>query len=413
MSENELNVVDVRANLPRVTGWSIMALLGTATVFLGALFLAGWKPHVAKLAAADSAARASGTAKPVVETVVPRVGASTEQLSLPADVRPNQSTALFARTGGYLKTLPPHVDIGSLVTAGQLLAEIDAPELDAQWAQAQATVEQSLATVGRLEQEQELAASTLRRYEAASGGEAVGPQEMDERRVRVRTAAAAVVEARSAVAVAQAALKRLTEQRGFLRITAPFAGVITARGFDAGALIVAGDGGGGKELFRLEDASIMRAQVNVPQNWASDVRVGQDAQLTVRNDPTRVFKGKIARSTGSIDGTTRTLRVEIDIPNPDRALLSGMYGQAKLECHREHAPVLVPAGTLMIGAEGVRLAVVDGGKVKFKTVSLGRDFGTEVEILSGIEASDAIVNNPAGLSDGVEVTVRERPAAPK
>jgi len=267
--------------------------------------------------------------------------------------------------------------------------------------------------VERMLQEHALSVSTLKRYESAQSGEAVAMQELDERRVKVKTAEAALKEAQTNVKVAEAALKRLSELRGFEKITAPFAGVITARGFDAGALISAGDAGGGKELFRIEDTQTLRVQVNVPQSYATDVRIGQAAQVSVRNFPGRVFAGAIARSAGAVDAGTRTLRVEVDVPNAEGVLLPGMYGQVGLECHRDVTPLMVPASTLLIGADGVRIAVVEGTKVRVREVTVGRDLGAEIEVLTGLAATDAVVNNPAGLADGAEVSVRKRAAPGK
>ena len=398
----------VPMDLPKLsTGAAAVITLVLVALFV-CLFLLGWVPHSRRLARADAEVAENTRSAPIVEVVKPRVGARDDELLLPADVRANQMTAIFARASGYLKTLPPGIDIGAQVKAGQMIAEIDSPELDAQLEQAKASLEQARVAAIRAEQQYLLTESTLKRYESASLSNAIAQQDLDEKRSQQSVASSSLKEAQANLLVARASVKRLSEMQEFERVTAPFGGVITSRPYDAGALISPTDTGAGKELFRIEQVDVLRVNANVPQGYATDIRTGQTADLLVRNYPGRAFSGVVARSSGAIDPNTRTLLVEVDIPNPDGQLLPGMYGQLRFQCHRDQPPVIVPTSAFVFDAEGMRVAVLEGGRAKFRRVTLGRDFGAEAEVLTGLTGDDTVVNNPGALADGAEVTVKKR-----
>jgi RND family efflux transporter MFP subunit len=398
----------VAMDLPPISRGAVALISVTGAVLLGALFVLGWAPHARRIAAANEQAAATGSTGAAVDVIAPKASPAEEDLVLPADVRPNQSTAIFARATGYLKPLPPGIDIGAHVEAGQLIAEIASPDLDAQLEQARAALEQAQAAAVRAGREYALNQSTLTRYEDAFHGRAVAAQDLDEKRTQLSVGESAVKAADANITAAKAAVDRLAELQSFEKIVAPFSGVLTARNYDAGALITETDSAG-KELFRIEQAEVLRVGVNVPQTLATEVRVGQAAELLVRNYPGRSFAGTVARWSGAIDAATRTARVEVDVPNKDGQLVPGMYGQVRFHLERERPTLTLPASALVFDAAGMRIAVVEGDHAKFRTVTLGRDFGQEVEVLAGLEAGEKVINNPGALEDGAAVTIRVKP----
>ncbi len=392
------------SDLPKVSSLGVVAIVIVLAILFVGLFFAGWIPHQRRLDVAHADATEAVSTKPVVEIIAARESPQDDELLLPGDVQANQSTSIFARTGGYLKPLPPGIDIGAAVQAGQLMAEIAAPEVDAQLEQARASLEQIRAAATRAQEEHSLAATTLKRYEDPSLGRAISQQDLDIKRSQEGVAAAAVKEAQSNIAVADATVKRLSELQGFEKVTAPFSGVITARGYDAGALISSTDAAAGKPLFIVEQVDLLRVQVNVPQGFATDVRPGQTASLLVSNYPGHDFPGAVARSTGSIDPATRTLRVQVDVPNPEGKLLPGMYAQVRFHVRRDRPSIIIPTSALIMGGGGTKVAVLEGDRVRLRTVSIGRDFGADAEILNGLTKDSAIIKNPGSLTDGTEVS---------
>jgi RND family efflux transporter MFP subunit len=403
------------ADLPKISTGGVLVIVVVLIVLFGALFFAGWIPHTRRLAAAAAEASRAVNEAPVVELVSPRKAPAEDTLMLPADLAANQMTSVFARVSGYLNPLPQGIDIGAKVTQGQVIATIAAPELDSQLVQAKASAEQARAAVKRSEEEHNLAETTLKRFEDPTLGNAVSQQDLDVKRSQERTAAAMLDEARINVSVADAAVKRLEDLTAFKTVQAPFAGVITMRGFDAGALIASSDatGAGGKALFVIQQIDPIRARINVPQGYATDVKVGQNATVQVTNFSGRSFPGTIARTSSAIDPTTRTLRVEVDVPNASGELVPGMYGQARLKVARDQPSLIIPTSALVTGTAGERVATVENQKIKLMKVALGRDYGAEVEVLSGLptDSPPQIVKNPGTLADGTQVTVRTTPPA--
>lgn len=327
-----------------------------------------------------------------VTTTKPTAGPAGQELILPGNTQAYSEAPIYARTSGYLKRWL--VDIGARVKQGQLLAEIDTPEVDQQLLQARA----DLATA---EANYALAKSSAERWQTLLQSDSVSRQEVDE-----RSGDAAAKKA--LVASARANVERLRELQGFKRVTAPFAGVITARNTDVGALIGAGDN---RELFRIAATQTLRIYVRAPQNYAAYVQRGLDADLHFAEHPGRVFSGKVTRTADAIDPASRTLLVEIQVDNAKGELLAGSYAEVHMKLPVRNA-LRVPVNTLIFRADGLQLAVVTDNKVALKPVKLGRDFGMEVEVVSGLGPDDNVMLNPPdSIADGE--TVRATAAPPQ
>src|SRR5205814_2209477 len=229
--------------------------------------------------------------------------------------------------------------------------------------------------------DEELAQSTLTRYEDATKNStgAVTEQDLDQKRAALNQAHAASDAAAANVTAAEAAVQRLVTLQGFEKVTAPFGGIVSARNYDVGALISPANTAAGSELFRLTRADTLRVFVNVPQSYASAVKIGQAAKFEVRNFPGRKFDGKVMRSAGAIDAATRTLRMQIDIPNDDYTLWAGMYGQVTLPLQADQPPLLVPTSAMLFQTDGTKVALVDGGKIRMQKIAVGRDLGQELD----------------------------------
>jgi RND family efflux transporter MFP subunit len=294
-----------------------------------------------------------------------------------------------SRSAGYLKRWTK--DIGARVEKGELLAEIESPEVDQQLHAAIATRDQAAASL-------ELAKSTLARSEELRKTGMIPLQQVDERR-------SAEVQARANLAAADANVVRLKELQGFKRVVAPFSGIITKRNVDVGDLI---DGGGARPLFILSQTDPLRVYVDVPQSYAGLVKAGQKVSVSQSELRGRAFEGRVARTSGAIDPASRTMQVEVSLPNRDGALLPGAYVQVGLPI-QGGKEMTVPTNALMFRAEGLRVATVDAaGKVKLVPVKVGRNFGPSVEVLGGIRGDERLVMNPSdSLADGDTVTVTQ------
>ncbi|MEO8525575.1 MAG: efflux RND transporter periplasmic adaptor subunit [Caldimonas sp.] len=321
-----------------------------------------------------------------VKTTHARTSSSGQTLALPGTLQGFQQAPIAARASGYLKRWTK--DIGSHVEKGELLAEIESPEIDQQLSQAIAAREQTAASLG-------LARSTTDRWEALRKKDVVSQQELDEKR-------SGAAQAVANVAAADANVQRLRQLQGFKRVTAPFAGVITRRNVDNGDLIDSS----GKALFVLTQMDPLRIYVNVPQSYAQLVRPGQKVVVTQSELRGKTFTGEVARTAGSIDSATRTMQVEINLANRDGALLPGAYVQVALPL-ASNPTLVVPTNVLLFRGEGTRVAVVDPqGKVRLRPVTLGRNLGEAIEIVDGIGARDRLVVNPSdSLAEGDAVTI--------
>lgn len=338
-------------------------------------------------------------AVPAVAVVKPKRGAGNEELALPADIQPYVSSPIYARTNGYLKRW--YVDIGAHVKAGQLMAEIDAPEVDQQIRQAKADVATARANY-------ELARSTANRYRDLLKENAVAVQEAE-------TASGDAKAKEAILSAAEANLKRLRELQGFERIEAPFDGVVTARNVDVGALVDSGGGSGSRrELFHLASAGRLRVYVGVPQSHAPTIKPGLEGTLELPEYPGRRFKAKVARTAESIDGDARTLRVEFELDNPAGEVLTGAFGTMHIGLATPATTLTLPSNTLMFTPQGLFVATVRDAKVALVPVKLGRDFGKEVEVVTGLKGGETVVMNPpdslmAGDTVRIVPTVEKKP----
>ncbi|HZG22548.1 MAG TPA: efflux RND transporter periplasmic adaptor subunit [Herbaspirillum sp.] len=348
---------------------------------------------------ANARALEAGTAeraKVFVRVTEARSSADGQTLALPGTLQGFVQSPISARSGGYLKRW--YKDIGAEVKKGELLAELDTPEIDQQLSQALAARQQAASSM-------ELAKSSMARWEALRKKDAVSQQELDERR-------SAFAQASSNLAAADANVERLRQVEGFKRIVAPFSGIITRRNVDVGDLI---DPGAGRSLFVLSQTDPLRVYVNVPQSYANLVKPGQQVTVTQSELRGRKFEGKVARTAGAIDPATRSMQIEVTLANADNALLPGAFVQVALPLKPSGA-LLVAADTLMFRRDGSLVAAVDEqNKVQLKKVRLGRNFGLTVEVLEGLSGKEKLILNPSdSLSEGdqVEPTL-EQPAPAK
>jgi RND family efflux transporter MFP subunit len=420
----------VPVDLPTVSTGAAIVIGVVILVLFGGLFALGWFPHTARLSEARADAAEAASDKPVVDAAKLKRSPATFDLNLPGDVRAYQATAIFARTSGYLDPLPPGIDIGAEVEKGEKIASITAPEVDAELAQAKAALDQAEVTIGRARNEFDYNKGTYERYTGLAKTGGVTDQQLADRKASFNIAESSLKAAVATKAAAVATYQRLEALKSYQTVTAPFDGVITTRNYDAGAAIAV-TAGSARELFQIKEVDRLRVVVNVPQTYVADVRIGQEATLTVPKYLDRTFKGVVARASGSVDPATRTMRVEVDVDNrrPDekwnlpigataRALLrplfqtvfrrdldDGTSAKVKFKIGRAEPPLLIPTSALIFGAEGSRVAVIDAAKkVHFKTVIIGRDFGSEAEIAGGLNGDELIVMNPGErLADGVEV----------
>ena len=339
-------------------------------------------------------------AVPTVSVTHPIVEPSQEDLVLPSTLQAYVESPIYARTSGYLKKW--YHDIGSRVQKGELLADIDTPEVEQQLSQARADL-------GTSEANENLSRITAARYEELIKTDGVSKQEVDN-------AVGDYAAKKANTASAQANVRRLEELQSFQHIYAPFAGVITRRNIDVGNLINAGNGGSAQELFFLAQTDPIRAYVSVPELYASAVHAGLGAYLELPQYPGQQFQGRVVRTADAIDLATRTLNTEVDVPNKTGQLLPGGYAQVHLLAGVTGARLQVPVNALLFRAEGLRAVVVDANhKTHLQQLSIGRDYGTSLEVLQGLNATDWIVLNPAdSLDEGVQVNVKEVPqdAAP-
>jgi RND family efflux transporter MFP subunit len=363
-----------------------------------ALCLAVWGEVSRVRARASLGKEAAQAAIPTVVTVTPNRTPLGEELVLPGTVQAYIEAPIYARTNGYLKEW--RTDIGTQVTKGQLLGEIDTPEVDRQLAQAEA----DLATARANES---LSNSTNVRWKGLLATESVSKQDADE---KAGDAAAKKAAADSAAAN----VARLRDLTSFKRVVAPFDGVITARNTDIGALINAGQSTGA-ELFRIADMHKLRIFVQVPEAYAAATLPGLEADLRFAEQPSRTFTARTVRTSNALDPTLRTLQVELELDNAKRDVFPGAYAEVHFKLPASAQSLRLPANTVLFRAAGLQVATIDGQKrVKLKSIIQGRDFGSTIEILSGVEADEVVILNPPdSLTDGVAVRIAPPAAASK
>lgn len=326
----------------------------------------------------------------IVQVVQPTKSPASFEFMLPGSAEALTTATLYARVNGYLKAR--YADIGDRVQEGQLLAEIDAPEIEAQLSQARAQLEQNRAAA-------DIAKVTFERQKRLVDQKVVSRQDYDQAEANSHQAFANVK-------ASEAAVQNLSVQQNFTRIVAPFTGVVTTRYINDGALISSGSGTTAPSLFTVAQIDTLRVFIFVPQTYAASVRPGQEVAITLPEYPGRIFKGAVTRTADSLDVTARTERVEIQLPSEQGALLPGMYVSVKFRVEQPAPALIVPADTLDIRKEGPRVAVVKNGKIAYRPITLGRDFGKTIEVVAGVAEADQLVVNPTPeLIDGAQVTI--------
>jgi RND family efflux transporter MFP subunit len=378
---------------PRRAPWRVAGVAALAVVGLAAAVALGAIPRLKQERALDAAALEAAATAPSVTVAAVKQAAPDDERVLPGNAQPLMEASLFARATGYIKTRL--ADIGDRVKEGQLLAVIDAPDIDDQLAQARANLEQARATLKQNEANSALAKTLLARSMSLTGRGTgiVTQEEIDQQRATVATTAASVENARASIQVFEAAVQRFLDLQAFEKITAPFPGVITARHIDPGDLVSAD--ATNRELFHLMRTDVLRVFVNVPQVFSTGIKTGQSAAVYRREDVQTPHRGEVTRTADALDSGTRTLLTEVQVPNPDNTLRAGMYLQVKFLFDREVVPVLVPSAALTTRAGGPRVAVLDGEQqVHYRDVKLGRDFGAEVEVVAGLKPGEMVVVHP-------------------
>ena len=355
---------------------SWLALVITVVVVAALLGSGIWSRVRARTTLKAETAQVALTA---VSVVSPKQTAPTQEIILPGNVQPFITSPIYARTNGYLRKW--YVDIGARVKQGRLLAVIETPEVDQQLQQARSNLLTAQANL-------ELASITKTRYLGLLKTNAVSQQDVDNA-VGTYNANKAIVEAD------QAAVDQYTALVSFEKVYATFDGVVTARNTDIGNLINSGSGGGVKtDLFHIAQPGVLRVYVNVPEEYSQGVTVGMTADLSLAEFPARTFGGKLVRTADSINVTTRTLLIEIDVDNPTGMLLTGSYAEVHLKVPEHKSTLILPVNTLLFRSEGLRVGIVKDGKVVLTAVTPGHDFGDRIEVVSGLTPDDQVIVNP-------------------
>jgi RND family efflux transporter MFP subunit len=411
-----------------------------ALLVLAVLLAVGIVPRIQRRSELAEAVKAARTNALVVTVVKPTLAPRVADLMLPGSIQAIQEAPIYSRVDGYLKRRL--VDIGDRVQAGQVLAEIDTPDLDQQLAQGRATaaaseaslaqsrsaLQQARATLQHNRATSDYARTNLSRWRALRDRNLVAQQDVDDRQIafdssqadvdaaqaNVESLQSSVIAAQANVDASRANVQRLVELQAFQRVRAPFAGVITVRFVDAGALIGAGSSTTTTPMFRLAQTDDLRVFVNVPQTFMTSITPGMRVQILVREFPKKPFDGAVANASGALDSASRTLLTEVRMRNAEGTLRPGMYADVKLHLERDHPPLVIPTSALIIQASGPRVAVLGPDqKVRFQSVELGRDYGATVEIARGIEPGDQVITAPPdGLHEQSVVRVAPAPAAP-
>jgi RND family efflux transporter MFP subunit len=340
-------------------------------------------------------ALASSTQAAAAEPVTvlhPQTGKLSDELVLPATLQAFSVAPIYARTSGYVAHW--YADIGQHVSSGEVLAQIESPDVDQQLIRARAALNQVQANLT-------LAGVTTKRYQDLIKSNSVAQQEVDQNDQNLTSQKAAVVSAAAEV-------KQLEVQQGYERVTAPFPGVVTERRTDIGDLINAGNSGTGAELFRLSRIDVMRIFVSVPEAYSQEIRAGLRVSVQLTELPNQIFDGEVARNNHFIDPATRTLLVEVDVPNPQGKLLPGAYGQVHFKLTSPTRPLIVPSGSILFQSAGPQVAVVTPkNTIELRKVVIGRDFGNTMEITSGLGTQDSVVASPPDyLVNGMPVSVQ-------
>jgi RND family efflux transporter MFP subunit len=364
--------------------------------------LGGFRHYQAARAAAATTQRIR-TFVPEVRVAAVRASDSKMTISLPATTTAFEAANIFARTSGYIEKR--YVDIGDRVKAGDLLAEIIAPELDHQIVQARATLEQNKSTLQQTQASRELADVTNARDSKLVTQGWLTKQQGDNDRLTLQAQQAAVGVAQSNIAAQEAQIRILEQEKAYQRVVAPFDGVITQRNIDNGSLVQSG----ATFMFTLMHPDVIRTQAYVPQDEAVGVMPGVDAVVHVPEIPDRSFPGKVTRIASALQPGSRTLLTEVDVPNPDGALSPGIYCTVELLIPRKTPSMIIPATAVVFDENGLHVAVVENGTAHLQKITIARDFGKEVEVHDGVKEGDQVILDPtATLTEGSKVAVRNK-----
>lgn len=407
---------------PSTTALVLFAVFAIVVIVAG--FFVGYLPRQRREQVLAAEAHETTVSLPLVNFTKAVRSSSKSQLVLPGNIQAVTESPIVARATGYLRKR--YVDIGDRVKAGQVVAEIDAPELDQQILQANATIEQARSNVQQAEAallqgkaNETLARANATRYDNLFKRGVVSRQENDTyqaqfaaQQANVQALEKSANAARSNVSAVEANLARLTQLKTYQTVRAPFDGVITVRNVDTGALVNEGN----TLLFRIAQTGSLRTYLNLPQSDADSVKVGQAATVTIPELPGRQFKGTVTRTANALDPATRTLLTEVQIANPG-GLMPGMYAQVDLSVPRSTPSLLIPGDTLIVRADGTQVAALDDNDtVHFTKIQVGRDYGDRIEVLGGLEEGARLIINPSdAVREGIKVkpVASERPAQKK
>jgi len=351
----------------------------------------------------DEATAEKANAPPRVQVVLARHGSTSSLEALPGSSQAFYETGVYGRTNGYLKSLL--VDIGDKVKAGQLMAEISAPEVDAQLDQARAVLQQTKATLESNKAAEAFSRPELERYTQLRKPGAATQEAYENRLMTERTNVATIHATEATIKSNEATVQQLATMVSYQKLIAPFDGIVTVRTVNPGDLITADNPSSERQLFRVAKIDPLRVFVDVPQPLSTVVHVGQDALLYRMEEPGRNFHGKVARTASALNPITRTLRTEVDVSNPTGALLPGMYLQVKFIIDRTSIPVLVPTDAVIVRTAAPKVAILDQDeRVQYRTVQLGRDYGKTIEVLTGLKEGERVIVHPGDdLEEGIQV----------
>jgi len=406
-SHDQQEPEDLGFPLPPPSRTSRTGVIVVLAILVGGAFVFGWVQR----------SKAHNTVEPAtneprvtrVEVTRPTVVESDRAMTLPGTVRALEQAKIYPRVTGYVRKWL--VDLGDKVKAGQLLVEIDTPELDAQLAQARAQLAQAQAAVKQVAAQRDYSRSNTQRYASLADQQLVSKAQVEQTQAQASTDEASVASAESNVAAQQANVRRLVETQAFSRVVAPFAGTVTTRNIERGDLVTEAKT---TELYTIVATDPVRVFVEVPQTVAANVQAGAAATLVVRELPGRRFPGKITRSAGALDPDLHTMTTEVQVANPDGALMPGMYVQAVLTFSVPHRVVEVPATALYSDAQGLRVGVVDAQqKLHFAPITIERDTGASLQIATGLTGDERVVKIAVpGLAEGDALEVIAAPGSP-
>ncbi|MDB5348669.1 MAG: mdtA 3 [Schlesneria sp.] len=407
VSEHE---AELKRPTTRLSWFTIMALMFVGVAGLVALFLSGWVPRHHQTQRLEAESHRIQSALPTVRVMTPKQSPSIAVAMLPGDVEAMEEITIYPRTTGYIKRWL--ADIGDEVQAGQLLAEIDTPEIKAQLQQTEAALAESKASLERAKATANLALITTNRLRGLAVKNTVSRQELDDSENNLAVADANVRLSEATIEANKANVQHIQELLTFCEIRTPFSGTVTARNVDKGKLVTAGNAAG-QSLFQLARTNPVRVFVNVPQSFAPGVTKDLKAEIFSREIPGTVFHGVVTRTAKAIDPLTRTLLTEIQVPNNDHALLTGSYVQVRMEIERQSPPLLIPPSALIFNSGGTQVAVVGvDDKVELRQVQVAGDIGSDIGIAAGIAKDERVVINPGDrMSDGLQVEIESVQAA--